>query len=222
MKMMINYFKKLIYIFVFIGFSLSHAGSYEDFFVAIKQDNDLVVSDLLKRGFDANTPNPAGEHGLMLALREPSLKVAETLISWPKTDIDFRNSQDESPLMIASLKGHLDIVRKLIERDADVNKTGWTPLHYAATGGDVAVIRLLLEHSAYIDASSPNGSTPLMMAAMYGTASAVKLLLEEGADPLLKNDLELSAIDFANRARREESAQIIAAFVRARQPRGTW
>ncbi|MBU0590046.1 MAG: ankyrin repeat domain-containing protein [Gammaproteobacteria bacterium] len=217
-----NCFKKLIYIIVFIGFSLSHAGSYEDFFVAIKQDNDLVVSDLLKRGFDANTPNPAGEHGLMLALREPSLKVAETLISWPKTDIDTRNSQDESPLMIASLKGHLDIVRKLIERDADVNKTGWTPLHYAATGGDVAVIRLLLEHSAYIDASSPNGSTPLMMAAMYGTASAVKLLLEEGADPLLKNDLGLSAIDFANRARREESAQIIAAFVRARQPRGTW
>jgi ankyrin repeat protein len=222
MKMMRNCFKKLIYIIVFIGFSLSHAGSYEDFFVAIKQDNDLVVSDLLKRGFDANTPNPAGEHGLMLALREPSLKVAETLISWPKTDIDTRNSQDESPLMIASLKGHLDIVRKLIERDADVNKTGWTPLHYAATGGDVAVIRLLLEHSAYIDASSPNGSTPLMMAAMYGTASAVKLLLEEGADPLLKNDLGLSAIDFANRARREESAQIIAAFVRARQPRGTW
>ena len=219
---MINYFKKTIYLIVFIGFSLSHAGSYDDFFTAIKQDNERVVSDLLKRGFDANTPNPAGDHGLMLALREPSLKVAETLISWPKTDIDFRNSQDESPLMIASLKGHLDIVRKLIERDADVNKTGWTPLHYAATGGDVAVIRLLLEHSAYIDASSPNGSTPLMMAAMYGTASAVKLLLEEGADPLLKNDLGLSAIDFANRARREESAQIIAAFVRARQPRGTW
>ena len=219
---MTNYIKKIIYLIVLIGFSFSHAGSYDDFFIAIKQNNDEVISDLLRRGFDANTPNPAGDHGLILALREPSLKVAETLINWPKTDVEARNSQDESPLMLASLKGYLDLARKLIERDADVNKTGWTPLHYAATGGQVDIIRLLLEHSAYIDASSPNGSTPLMMAAMYGTASCVKLLLEEGADPLLKNNLGLTAIDFAQRAKREESAQIIAAFVRARQPRGTW
>ena len=84
------------------------------------------------------------------------------------------------------------------------------------------MVRLLLEHHAYIDAESPNGSTPLMMAAHYGHPSVVKLLLEEGADPLLKNQQGLSAIDFANRAQRAESAEIIAAFVRARQPKGRW
>jgi len=84
------------------------------------------------------------------------------------------------------------------------------------------VMYLLLEQNAYIDAASPNGTTPLMMAAHYGTPSAVKLLLESGADPLLKNQQDLSAIDFAQRANRADSAEIIAAFVRARQPRGKW
>ena len=110
----------------------------------------------------------------------------------------------------------------LISRGADVNKPGWAPLHYAATRGHLAIMNLLLEHHAYIDASSPNGTTPLMMAAFYGTPSAVKLLLEAGADPLLKNEQSLTAIDFAQRNQRQDSADIIAAFVRAKQPRGKW
>ena len=136
--------------------------------------------------------------------------------------METRNSKDESPLMMASLHGLLDISKQLIARGADVNKPGWTPLHYAATRGHVAVMDLLLENHAYIDAASPNGSTPLMMAALYGTASAVKLLLEAGADPLIQNEQGLTAIDFAHRDKRAESAEIIAAFVRAKQPKGRW
>lgn len=217
-----NYFKNIVYLIVFIGYSISHAGSYEDFFTAVARDDAPAVSSLLQRGFDPNTPNPAGEHGLMLALRSPSPKVIAVLLAWPKTNVEVRNRQDESPLMIASLKGMTEIVSQLLDKEADVNKPGWTPLHYAATAGHLQIMNLLLEHHAYIDAASPNGSTPLMMAAMYGTPSAVKLLLEAGADPLLKNDLGLTAIDFAQRANRQESADIIAAFVRARQPRGQW
>jgi hypothetical protein len=39
---------------------------------------------------------------------------------------------------------------------------------------------------------------------------------------MIKNQQGLTAIDFANRAQRAESAEIIAAFVRARQPKGRW
>jgi ankyrin repeat protein len=177
---------------------------------------------LLSRGFDPNSINPVGVPGLILALREPSIKVAVVLINAPKTNVEVRTPEDESPLMIASLKGLTDICRQLVAKGADVNKTGWTPLHYASTNGHLAVISMLLENHAYIDAASPNNTTPLMMAAHYGTPEAVKLLLESGADPLLKNDLGLTAIDFAQKANRQDSAEIIASFVRRRQPRGTW
>jgi uncharacterized protein len=198
------------------------AGSFEDFFQAVKQDNPAVLVSLLNRGFDVNTRNPAGEPALLLAVREPSPKVIEVLLAWKKTDVEARNKMDESPLMLASLNGQLPVVRQLIALGGDVNKPGWTPLHYAATRGHVDIINLLLENHAYIDASSPNGSTPLMMAALYGTAQAVKVLLEAGADPMIKNGLGLTAIDFAHRDNRAESAEIIAAFVRGRQPKGKW
>jgi uncharacterized protein len=217
-----NYFKYILYTIVLIINISAYGGSYDDFFIAIKRDDASTINNLLQRGFDVNTPNPNGEHALLLALQEPSLKVIAALLAWPQTQVESRNAADESPLMLASLKGLADVVQQLVEKGADVNKPGWTPLHYAATRGHLDIMALLLENHAYIDASSPNGSTPLMMAALYGTPSAVKLLLEAGADPDLKNIQGLTAIDFAQRDNRHDSAEIIAAFVRGRQPRGKW
>jgi uncharacterized protein len=217
-----NYFKYLVYLYVLIGFSCVNAGSYEDFFTAIKRDDPSTILKLALRGFDPNTLSPDKQHGLYLALRGESYKAAKVLIEVPQTNVDVINNAGETPLMIATLKGQVALVTALLARDADVNKEGWTPLHYAATAGNTELISLLLERHAYIDAESPNSTTPLMMAAQYGTPGAVKLLLEEGADPLLKNKLNLTAIDFATKAGRTESAEIIAAFARAKQPKGQW
>jgi uncharacterized protein len=217
-----KYFKYVLYLIVLIQFNIAHAGAFDDFFRAVKNDDATTVRNLLQRGLDPNTRDENGQHGLFIALRESSLKAAKTLIDWPKTDLNAANKANETPLMMAVLKGQVAMAAAMLAKEADVNKPGWAPLHYAATAGNIELITLLLENHAYIDAESPNGSTPLMMAAQYGTPSAVKLLLEEGADPLLKNQLGLTAIDFARRVERADSAEIIGAFVRAKQPKGAW
>ena len=61
-----------------------------------------------------------------------------------------------------------------------------------------------------------------MMAARYGQASVVRLLLEQGADPTLRNQQGLDAIDFARQIDREHVAEAIAQAIRDRQPRGRW
>ncbi len=210
---MLNNFKYIIYLIVIIGFSYSYGGSYEDFFKAIQFDDDRTVQNLLNRGFDPNTPDPNLQHPLYLAIREPAPKITRLLISHPSIKVDVRNKDDETPLMMAALKGQLEVAQRLVDLKADINKPGWAPLHYAATSGNPALVRLLLEHDAYPDAESPNGSTPLMMAAMYGTPATVKVLLEAGADPTLRNNLDLSALDFAQRASRQDSAMLISAFL---------
>lgn len=211
--MLMQYFINLLKLFVFIGFYFfnhgAFAGSYEDYFKAVQMDDVKTVQALLQRGFDPNTVSPTGVPALMLAVREPSLKVALLLAGWPKVKTEVRNDKDESVLMLAALKGYLPLVKKLVENDADVNKPGWTPLHYAATTGQVAVIEFLLENSAYIDAESPNGTTPLMMAARYGNEKAVQLLITEGADLNLKNQLGLTALDFAVQGRRPEAIKLL-------------
>ena len=197
-----------------------HAGSYEDFFTAIRRDNAGSIQRLLERGFDPNTPNENGQTGLLMALQLDSMRAFNALLAARNLNVEIRNAKDESPLMLAAIKGRLDAVRALVARDADVNKTGWTPLHYAASGTQpeqVEIIAFLLEHHAYIDAASPNGTTPLMMAAQYGTDASAQRLLSEGADPTLKNQLGLTAVDFALRAEREELARTIAARMRKSQ-----
>lgn len=201
------------------------ASSYDDFFVALKRDDTDTLTGLAQRGFDLNTLSPDGQHPLYLALRDEADRVALFLLSRPEVKVEVRNAKGESPLMMAALKGKPELVRRLIQRQAEVNKPGWAPLHYAASHASersVAVVHLLLEHHAFIDAQSPNGSTPLMMASMYGHPQVARLLLESGADTNMKNEQGLSAIDFARRAGRQDLAEAIAAAIRAQQPAGRW
>ena len=208
------YFKLITYLFVLIVFSNANAGSYDDFFTAVRRNDPATVNALIKRGFDVNTLGPTGESGLLMAVRDSTVKVVEVLLKAPKIKVESRSAQDESPLMLAAINGLTEICKQLIAADADVNKPGWTPLHYAASKGHLDIMSLLLENHAYIDAESPNGTTPLMMAAEYGTPEAVKLLLNAGADAIIKNSLGLTALDFATRADRPDAIRLLKDFIK--------
>jgi ankyrin repeat protein len=176
------------------------AGSYDDFFRAVKLDDAKTVQSLLTRGFDPNTIEPArGETGLMLALREDSMKVVRVLLEAKDINVEATARNGDNALMIASFKGNQPAVEALIAKAAEVNRQGWTALHYAASSGSNDIVKLLLDQSAYIDAESPNKTTPIMMAAYGGFILTVKLLLDEGADATLKNELGMTAIDFAEK-----------------------
>lgn len=201
------------------------AGSFDDFFHALRNDNVAKLRELTQRGFDLNTRDENQSPPLLVALKNDSFKAAEYLVQQKAVDLDATNKTDENALMLAALKGRLSLVQLLIDREAQVNKPGWTPLHYAAThSGDASasIVALLIDHHAYVDAESPNRSTPLMMAARYGDARVVKVLLEAGADPAIRNQQGMSAIDFANSVSRTENADLIAKAIRDSAPKGSW
>jgi hypothetical protein len=219
-----KYIKILIYLYVFIGFSIAQAqifkeSSYESFFRAVKRDDGQAVTALIARGFDANTPYTNGDYALTMAIQEQSASVVAALLAWDKLKVEVRNPHDESPLMMAALVGNAAVARQLIARDADINKPGWAPLHYAATNGHTDIMQLLLDGYAYIDASAPNGATPLMMAAEFGNIAAVQLLLDAGADATLKNRLGQTALDYARRGNRPDAIKVLSELAaRPHQP----
>ena len=198
--------RKILYLILAVAtFSVS-AGSFEDFFIAIRNDNTSTLGDLLRRGFDPNTADERGQPGLTMAMQEHSLRAAKLLLAQPGLQIDALNAAGESALMMAALKGEAEGLKLLLERGAKINRPGWSPLHYAASGPDPEIVRTLLDRGAEIDAPAPNGTTPLMMAAQYGSEDSVKLLLQRGADPGKRNQKNLSAADFAKLAGRDPLA----------------
>ena len=208
-------FKIFLYLYVLIGFSISKAGAFDDFFKAIVFDQVPVVGNLIYRGMDPNTPTEKGEPALVFAVRSGAPKTVAYLLKQPSIQIDATNMADETALMLAANANDLASANLLIEAGASVNRPKWTPLHYAASKGHTAMMRLLIENDAYVDAESPNGTTPLMMAAYYASPNAVKLMLEEGADPLLKNHDGQTALDMALVKDKKLSVQYIRAFIEA-------
>lgn len=207
--------KKILQLLVLSGFlSGAHAGAYEDFFKALELDDSRTLSTLLLRGFDPNTADPKGQVPLFVAFRQGSEKSAKLLLEHPELKVDAVNASGETPVMMAAMRGRIDAVRALLDKGAAVNREGWSPLHYAATGPEVAIVRLLLERGAAVDARSPNGTTPMMMAAQYGNPDSAVLLLERRADPRARNDLGLSAADFARAAGRDALANRLEAAAR--------
>lgn len=211
---MTKHFRVIAYLVVTLAFSSAFADSVVDFFRAVKVDNGATVGDLLERGFDPNAPDENGQVALFLALREGSPRVVEALLAHPKLKIDATNASDETPLMMAALRGQLEWAGRLLDRGARVNRPGWAPLHYAAAGPEPRVVSLLLDRGADVQAASPNQTTPLMMAARYGDERSVDILLAHHADLRTRNAHGLNAADFARLGGRASLAARLEAAAR--------
>lgn len=186
--------------------NLAHADVYQRFFAAVGIDDGKAVAALLSRGFDPNTPNEKGEPALVTALRDGHLEVAETLIRHPELKVDQPNVNNETALMMASLRGMSTWAQRLIDKGATVNRTGWSPILYVASGGDVATLQVLLRAGADVHARNPAGSTPLIMAARFGHEDVALALVAAGADPRQRNPGGQDAVAAARWAGREALA----------------
>ena len=193
-----------------LGASGAHAESLDAIVKAVKFDDIADIGKQLKNGLDPNTVAPNGDPLLVIAAREKSDKVAAALASAANVDLEKEDKAGENALMLASLNGDVALVKLLIDKGAEVSKKGWAPMHYAATNGQDAVVKVLLDHDAYIDTASPNGTTPLMMAARGNHATTVNLLLDQGADPQVKNQLGLTALDFAKHYKAPDAIDILS------------
>ncbi|MFT7723971.1 MAG: ankyrin repeat domain-containing protein [Roseateles sp.] len=197
--------------------ALAHAAPVDDLVMAAELNDPRGVAALLQQGVDPNLADSRGRTALFTAVREGSLRALESLLASPRLDVDTANASGETPLMIAAIRGSLPAAQALVRRGAAVNRKGWTPLHYAASGPDNGVAAFLIAQGADLEARSENGSTPLMMAARYGNGDLVPLLLKAGAEPRAANEQELTAADFAQRGGRDAVAKELRRVIQERQ-----
>src|SRR6266850_8415871 len=155
---------------------------FQSLFVAILDDDRAKVKELLKSDLGL-AKRGAGEE------ERYESRIAHWIYA------------GDTALHVAAAGYRVEIARMLLAIGADSglarNRRCSQPLHYAADGyldnpfwnarRQVAMIRLLLEAGAKIDAQDKNGATPLHRAVRTRCAAAVKCILEAGGDPTIRN-----------------------------------
>jgi ankyrin repeat protein len=91
-------------------------------------------------------------------------------------DINVRNKDGNTPLLQALNRPDLDrleVVQALLDGGADTNiqdNNRMSPLHFAASDGDLEFVQVLLERGADINVRNKDGDTPLISAAKVTAA----------------------------------------------------
>lgn len=120
--------------------------------IATKNNFIEVVRTLVKACVDINLQDVQGETALHVAARYGHVECAQILLEGSdaqKADTELREATyGWTPLLVASVDGHLSIVELLIEAGADLNKldwSGWSAKEHAALRGHIHLASRLAE-----------------------------------------------------------------------------
>ena len=153
---------------------------------ALKGDQGQI-DRMLAQGVDINDFSPVHGTPLRIAARQGDMALVKYLVEHG-ADIDVG-----SPLTAGSQAGYIHIVQFLLERGADVNNGGWnadSPLWAAAYENHPEVMALLLKWHANPDGNGQ--AEPLWISSYRGYDDIVRQLLEAGADPNIRDCLDVA------------------------------
>jgi ankyrin repeat protein len=152
-----------------------------------------VVKLLLQRGAEVNGTGPGDATALHWAAYVGREETATFLLS-KGADAHRRDTNGRVPLIVACWKGHLGVVRVLLQHMGELvlqatDDEGRTALHWAAIGGWEEMATLLLSNGAQADIRDDRGRIPLIVACRKGHVGVVRVLLQHtGAEDLEDTD----------------------------------
>ncbi|EPS38588.1 hypothetical protein H072_7662 [Dactylellina haptotyla CBS 200.50] len=178
-------------------------------YLAAGNSDEGILAYLYKAGClvgmgDAKIGTP-----LHIAVYRDRVKSVKLLVGWYKAPVNERDHRGYTPLHLAATLGRWDAAKMLVESGADIEAMlpgdGARALHLAAKAKDEDIVRLLLDSGAHIDVTNNSRNTPLSgLMRQKGAVTdefmaTLTLLLSRGADPLVKDDEDRSAIDYAKK-----------------------
>ena len=144
---------------------------------------------------------------LIVAARDGNLYFVKVLLRYGANieargtiNIDGLVVEDCTALWVAAAKGHFDVVRFLIEQNAEVDgrtSSNSTPLRAAAFDGHLDIVRCLVENGADVNARTNFNSTPLMLTCYKGHLDVASYLVKHGANINLHDNKGSSCLHLA-------------------------
>ncbi len=152
---------------------------------AVKQQDAVAVSTLLRDGVVVDQREPDGATALHWAVYRDNLEIVDLLLG-AGADVNAVNRLGASPLWLAAEHGNARLIGRLLDAGADPHTAlpeGETPLMTAARSGTAEGVRALVAAGADVQArESTRGQTALMWAVAQGHHDVVSALIDAGAD----------------------------------------
>ncbi|CAH1397054.1 unnamed protein product [Nezara viridula] len=136
----------------------------------------------------------------------------ERILKEDPKNIDIQEEGGLTSLHWASIRGHVDVVKKLLEYGANVSSTDEdnnTALHMAALSGNLEVVHILLVSGSPINAQNMFGDTPLHLAVKQGHFDSVETLLSHGASTNIFNYKKKTPLGLAVTKRNEPLVRLL-------------
>ncbi|XP_075008362.1 uncharacterized protein LOC142083109 [Calonectris borealis] len=153
-----------------------------------------------------------GRGGLHSAAANGDLARLQRRWWWKRLRINRRDANKQTPLHLACVNGHADVVRFLAEKKCQLNPRdnfNKSPLMKAVERQHKDCAAILLKHGANPDLKGSGGNTALHLAALIPSKSLVELLLEHNADIEAKNKLGYTPLAVAIMERCEEMVEFL-------------
>lgn len=178
-------------------------------YLAAENDRLAVMQRLLAKGADPNLSGRGGVTPIAAAAFMGNDRIVEVLLA-QGVDPNGIDKTGKAPIVYAASLGFTPVVRRLLDAGVDVNARYGNDLTvlmwaagYAENAGAIdaeAVVNLLVDRGAAIDAVDNRGRSALMTAAELGHGGIVDVLLARGADRTLKDKNGKSALELADDA----------------------
>ena len=165
-------------------FQARRRGGFTCLHQAVDQDDEEMVSLLLKKGASVSAVDGSSTTPLHLAALHGFLGLCRLLVD-AGADIHSGNSQGETPLDLAASAGKASVIQFLFENGADLEHTSWnrwTPLHRSVRAGNTSAVKYLLQQNASLIAKDKKGYTSLHLATRSGSLEVVSLVLNARKD----------------------------------------
>lgn len=145
-----------------------------------------VIDLLLDKGADFDTTK--GRSLLMLHYAANCGSERLFKVVSDKGEDLFTNESFNNVLMSAAIAGgSIEIVKMLLAKNIQINDDadiyGWTPMHFAANNGRLAMIEFLVEKGFDINKRTLSGKSPYNLAMESGKKETLKLIIELGGNP---------------------------------------
>jgi hypothetical protein len=127
-------------------------------------------------------------------------------------DVNARQEQGATALLLAVSNGHRDVVELLVEAGVDVDAQdgmGRSAIGFASATGQTEIVKLLIGAGADVNARDARGRTALMLASAQGTAEIVRMLIDAGADIGARDNVGTNAYMVAVYFGHEEIAKML-------------